>query len=86
MRWESITIRANGSTSEAYMAICAECNRRQSRIEQLESEIAVLEDHARLLEIAREYADLMAESGSIPNTPAAKLKFITGGRYVSIAR
>jgi hypothetical protein len=37
-----------------------------------------MEDRERLLSIAEDYADLLAEQGRIPNTPAGKRGFIDG--------
>jgi hypothetical protein len=44
----------------------------------MEMELADLEDRQRLLNIAEEYADLLAEQGKIPNTPAGKRGYIRG--------
>ena len=63
------------------MSECGQCAKLNARIEQLEDEIALFENEARLLEICEEYADLLAEQGRIPNTPAGKRGYIDGNVF-----
>ena len=60
------------------MSDCPNCTKLQSKIDDLQDELDSMIDGRRLRNIAEEYAELLAEQGKIPNTPAGKKGFIAG--------
>ena len=58
---------------------CKDCAKLQSEVEALQDELSMLDHAGILLDIAEEYADLLAEQGKIPNTPHGKRQFILTG-------
>ena len=60
------------------MSACLQCIKLSQKIDKLEDDLEALSGNRRLLEIAEEYAQLLADQGKIPTTPAGKRGFVAG--------